>query len=207
MTRLVVLGAGGHAKVVADMAGLLGHEVTAYVDEDGSRLASDIHGITVVGGLDDVRDLPVALGIGDNQARLRRYQHLVGDGRQVMTLVHPSAILASTVALGAGTVVMAGVVVNSDTSVGAAVVLNTACSVDHDCDLADGVHVAPGSRLAGGVSVGTGALVGIGSSIVPLRQVGDWAVCGAGSVVVGDVPDGCTVKGVPARGRRRRRRI
>lgn len=199
MTPLVVLGAGGHAKVVADIAVLLGHEVVAYVDERGGGAVTEPGAAPIVRCLEDAPDLPVVLGIGNNRARLSRFQHLVEAGHQVVTLVHPHAVLASTVALGTGTVVMAGVVVNSAAAVGAAAVLNTSCSVDHDCSLADGVHVAPGSRLAGGVTVGTGALVGIGSSVLPLRTIGKWAVCGAGSVIVDDVADGRTVKGVPAR--------
>lgn len=199
MNALVVLGAGGHAKVVADIAGLLGHAVAAYVDEGDSSTGTEVHGVPVVGSLDDVPGLPVALGIGENRARLTRYEHLIHVGRQIVTLVHPHAVLASTVALGTGTVVMAGVVINSDTRVGAAAVLNTSSSVDHDCILGDGAHVAPGAHLAGGVTIGTGAFLGVGTSVVPCRAVGAWAICGAGSVVVDNVDAGRTVKGAPAR--------
>lgn len=199
MSRLVVLGAGGHAKVVADIAGRLGHEVAAYVDERRAHTSVNMRGAAIVDGLADVPGLPIALGIGDNRARLSRLRAIAVNGHEIMTLVHPSAVLASTVTLGTGVVVMAGVVVNSDVSVGDAAVLNTSCSIDHDCAIGDGVHICPGSHLAGGVTVGTGTFVGIGTNIIQLRNIGDWAVCGAGSVVVSDVPARRTVKGSPAR--------
>lgn len=199
MRPLVVLGAGGHAKVVAELAALLGHDVLAFVDEGGERAGTAVHGIPVVASLAELPDHPVALGIGDNRARWARYGSLAAAGRTVAALVHPGAIVSRTVVLGAGTVVMAGVVINADARVGTAAVLNTASSTDHDCRVGNGSHLAPGSRLAGGVTVGTGVLVGLGAVVLPLRSIGDWAVCGAGSVVVHDVEPGRTVKGAPAR--------
>ena len=199
MTALVVLGAGGHAKVVAEVATLVGHEVQAFVDEGGQRVGTVIHGIPVVGSLTDVPDLPVALGIGDNAARLGHHRSLVAAGRTVVSLVHPSAVVSPTATLGAGTVVVAGVVINCDAQIGAAVLLNTGSSTGHDCQVGDGSHLGPGSRLAGGVVVGVGVFVGVGAVVVPLRSIGDWAVCGAGSVVVHDIEPGRIVKGVPAR--------
>ena len=199
MSAVVVLGAGGHAKVVAEIATLVGHDVQAFVDEGGQRVGTVIHGIPVVGSLKDAPDHPVALGIGDNAARLRRYRALIADGRTVVSLVHPSAIVSPTVTMGAGTVVVAGVVINCDARIGAAVLLNTASSTGHDCQVGDGSHLGPGSRLTGGVTLGVGVFVGVGAAVVPLRNIGDWAVCGAGSVVVHDVEAGRTVKGVPAR--------
>ena len=199
MKPIVVLGAGGHAKVVAETAGLLGYDVRAFVDEGGTRVGIDVHGIPVVANLEAAPEYPVAFGIGDNAARLGRYGALIASGRSVVTLVHPNAVVSRTVEIGPGTLILAGVVVNSDVNIGAAVVLNTSCSADHDCRIGDGAHLAPGSRLAGGVTVGIGAFVGMGTMVLPSRTIGAWAVCGAGSVVVEDVQPDRTVKGVPAR--------
>lgn len=199
MSDVAVLGAGGHAKVVADLARLAGHTVVAFVDESGRAAGTTVAGVDVVASLDERREADVALGIGDNRARRRRFLELVEAGHRVLPLVHPSAVLADGVRLGDGTVVMAGVVVNVDTAVGRGVVLNTGCSVDHDCDVQDGVHLAPGTRLAGGVVVEEGAFLGIASAVTPGRRIGAWTVCGAGSVIVHDVAPGRTVKGVPAR--------
>jgi sugar O-acyltransferase (sialic acid O-acetyltransferase NeuD family) len=199
VTGVVVLGAGGHAKVVADAAAQQGLTVLAFVDERASEPRTTPAGVPVLARLDDAPEGPVALGIGDNAARLARHRALAGAGREPLTVVHPSAVVAPDVLLGAGTIVAAGVVVNSDTVVGQAAVLNTGCSVDHDCVLGDGVHVAPGARLAGGVHVGEGAMMGIASCAVPLVSIGAWAVCGAAAAVVRDVPPHTTVRGVPAR--------
>jgi sugar O-acyltransferase (sialic acid O-acetyltransferase NeuD family) len=199
VTALVVVGAGGHAKVVADVAALAGHEVLAFVDESGRTSGTRLHDIPVLASVDERPEAGVALGIGDNRARWDRYTDLRSRGRDAPTLVHPSAVVDRTVQLGQGTVVMAGVCINADAVVGDAAVLNTGCSVDHDCRLGDAVHLAPGVRLAGAVDVGDGALLGVASAVVPGRSVGEWSVCGAGSVLVQDVPAGRTVKGVPAR--------
>lgn len=199
MTAILVLGAGGHAKVVADIARLCGHTVTAYVDERGTSAGSSIGGVPVISRVEERPSAAVALGIGDNRARSSRHEDLTRRGRDVLTLVHPAAVLASEVRVGAGTVVMAGVVVNSDAVIGAAAVLNTSSSVDHDCTIGDGVHIAPGSHLAGNVTVGAGALIGVGCVIIPGRHIGAWSLCGAGSVIVHDVPAATTVRGSPAR--------
>ena len=199
MSALIVLGAGGHAKVVAEVATLVGHDVQAFVDEGGERVGTVIHGIPVVGSLTDVPHLPVALGIGDNAARLGRYRSLVDAGRTVVTLVHPRAVVSPTATLGAGTVVVAGAVINCDARIGAAVLLNTGSSAGHDCQVGDGAHLGPGGQLAGGVILGVGVFMGVGAVVIPLRSIGDWAVCGAGSVVVHDIAPGRIVKGVPAR--------
>ncbi len=193
-----MLGAGGHARVVADIGRRSGYAIVALVDESGLTVGTTLGGLQVLGDLEDAPDGPIALGIGDCRARLGRYRSLVAAGRELVTLVHPHAALDTSVRLGAGTVVMAGVVVNADATVGEAVVLNTSCSVDHDSRIGDGAHVAPGCHLAGGVTVGEGAFLGIGCAVVPGRRLGAWCVCGAGSVVVRDVPPATTVKGVPA---------
>jgi sugar O-acyltransferase (sialic acid O-acetyltransferase NeuD family) len=200
--RLVLLGAGGHARVVAALAGALGVEVVAVFDDDPARRGATFGGITIEG------PLPVALDAG----LLASCQAIIAVGANAAraaivrraalpwsTLVHPFAWVDPAASLGAGTVVFAGAVVQPGASLGAHVILNTAATVDHDCVLGDFVHLAPGVHLAGEVRVGEGALVGIGASVLPGRVIGAWARVGAGAVVVEDVPAGATVVGVPAR--------
>lgn len=199
MTRVALLGAGGHGKVVIATLASAGHEVVAAYDDDEGRWGQEVLGVPVRGGLDEARRAEAdgfVLAIGSNRDRRRIAGRLE---LPWATVVHPAATVHPSVRLGPGTVIFAGAVLQPDTEVGRHGIVNTGASVDHDCRLGDFVHVAPGARLAGGVEVGEGALVGIGSTLVPDVRVGAWATVGAGAAVVRDVPSGATVVGVPAR--------
>lgn len=201
---VVVLGAGGHAKVVIATLQAAGWTVPAVLDDDPGRLGGRVLGVEVagtVGDLDAWGDVAVVAAVGDNRAR-RRLVARVEAARPAtrwVSAVHPSAVVHPTVRLGPGSVVFAGAVVQPDTAIGAHAIVNTAAGVDHDGRLGDYVHLAPGARLAGGAAVGEGALLGIGCQVLPGRRIGAWAVVGAGATVVEDVADGWTVAGTPAR--------
>lgn len=140
----------------------------------------------------------VIIGIGDNQTRAHLFD-LLSPQSDVMNAIHPSAVIAPDVYLGKGIMVCAGAVVNTGTVLGDNVILNTSCSVDHHNQVGSHAHIAPGSHLGGNVHIGTGAFVGIGSAVIPERTVGDWAVVGAGSSVITDIPPRTTAVGVPAK--------
>jgi sugar O-acyltransferase (sialic acid O-acetyltransferase NeuD family) len=139
------------------------------------------------------------IGIGDNRLRARLFRQLRAQGEQVATVIHPRAVIAPDVTVGAGVVIFAGVVVNTGATIGENVVLNTGCTVDHHNIVADHAHIAPGAHLGGDVRIGEGAFVGIGATVMPQRSVGVWSVVGAGALVHRDVPDRVTAIGVPAR--------
>lgn len=197
--RVVVLGAGGHAKVVIATLQAAGWEVVGVFDDDQATWGGELLGLPVRGPIEAARDVdPVGavVAVGRNRER-----QAVAERVEMpwISVVHPSAVVHESVRLGPGTVVFAGAVIQPDTVVGAHAILNTGASIDHDCRLGDFVHVAPGVRLAGGLVVEEGALLGIGSAIVPGIHVGAWATVGAGAVVVRNVACGATVMGVPAR--------
>lgn len=194
--RLLVVGAGGHAKVVIDAARLAGFDVVAAVGHEGG--AEALLGVPVLLAAQDVAFDVFIAAIGDNAARARAFAAYVAQGLTPATVVHPTAVIAETVTLGAGTFVAAGVIVNVDARVGQDVILNTGCTVDHDCVVGDHVLIGPTASLCGGVSVGTGTLLGAGVSVVPRACIGDNSVVGAGAAVIGDVPDGMVFAGVPA---------
>ena len=195
---LLVIGAGGHGQVVADVARLMGYTLAGFLDDNPDKqMANEL----ILGPISNWRQhLPAqfVLAIGNNLIRARIYQALLADGAKFSVLIHPSAIFASDVSLAAGSVAIAGVIVNPAVRIGCNVILNTACSVDHHCIIEDHVHLAPGVRLGGNVHIGTGTLIGIGALVLPGIRIGKWATVGAGAVVTKDVPDGVTVVGIPA---------
>jgi len=195
--RLVVLGAGGHAKVVLATAIAAGFEVVGVLDDDPAKWEQTVLGVPVTGPIRKVtsEEVSVVLGVGDNQSRER----LAGLGLRWTSVIHPSALVHPSVEIGSGTVVFAGAVIQPDVVIGEHSIINTGATVDHDCVLGAFVHVAPGVHLSGGVKLGNGVFLGIGSAAIPGVTVGDWTVVGAGGIVVEDLPPGVTAVGVPAK--------
>lgn len=200
--RLIIIGAGGHARVVIDVARAAGFDPIAALDPIGED--SICNGVEVFGG-DDMAHRLFAQGnrqgviaIGDNRLRAKLGKWLEDIGFALPCIRHPSAILSASAQIGDGTVVMPLAVVNASARVGRLVIVNTAAVIEHDCHIGDGAHVAPGCRLGGTVSVGAGALIGIGSVIRPEARVGASAVIGAGSTVIGHIDDGQVAFGSPA---------
>lgn len=205
--RVLIIGAGGHAQVVADILfQMRAHgivlEPIGYLDDDPSLAGQNLLGLPVRGSLASLPAImhdAVTVAIGDNLIRRQVYEALRALGEHFLTARHPSAVIASSVQIGPGCMVCAGVVVNPGSVVGANVILNTGCTVDHHNRIGDHVHVGPGAHLGGEVDVGEGALVGIGATVMPRCRVGAWSVVGAGALVRADLPDRVTAVGVPAR--------
>lgn len=194
--RVVVLGAGGHAKVVVSTLRAAGYHVDALFDDDPAKWGRTVAGVTVAGPLQAAAGYGV-IGIGHNRTRQQVAQSL-GDVTWV-SVVHPAAWVDPTAQVGVGSVVFAGAVIQPDAIVGEHSIINTGATVDHDCVVGDFVHLCPGSHLAGGVTLEAGAFAGAGSAVVPGVRLGAWSVLGAGGVAIRDVPPGVTVAGVPAR--------
>lgn len=203
MSRLAVLGAGGHGKVVGDAALLAGWESIAFFD-DAWPGVSTVGPWEVVGSIDalvvESRQFAGAVvAIGDNAARLARLGELERHAITVVSVVHPAAAVSPFAHMSAGSVVFAGAVINPFARIGQGCIISTCASVDHDCELGDGVHVSPGARLGGGVRVGRASWIGIGASVKHGVTIGSDVTVGAGAAVTDDVADGMTVVGVPAR--------
>lgn len=197
---LHIIGAGGHASVVAEIAQLAGFRIVGIYDDDPTRCNAVVllHG--VAGRCMDVPDASlVFVAIGDNTARLVQLTATAEKGAHHPVLIHPSAVVSAHATLGTGTVIMASAVVNPGAAIGKGCIINTGATVDHHCQLGDGVHIAPGVHLAGGVRIGTGTIIGIGSCVIPGITIGEFVVVGAGSVVISDILDRAKVYGNPAR--------
>ena len=204
MTRVLVVGAGGHAKVCIESLVDAGHTVVGAVSREGVPV--EAFPVPVLGTDADVAAVAAALGadavfvaVGDNASRAAVRRKCVAAGLVEVTAVSRFALVSGSAELEGGAAVMAGAVVNASTRVGAGAIVNSRASVDHDCVVGADAHVAPGAVIAGGVRIGAGALVGVGAKVLPNLMVGDGAVVGGGAMVVADVPAGATVVGVPAR--------
>ncbi|WP_257281522.1 acetyltransferase [Endozoicomonas sp. ISHI1] len=204
--ELLILGAGGHAKVVADAALASGQwSGVAFLDDRFPELKF-IGKWSVIGRVTDLKDFIdkfpfMALGVGVNydNHRLTWLEQGLKAGAQFPPVIHPSAVISPFSKIGAGTVVFAGAIVNVDSEIGNACILNTGCTVDHDCMIGDGSHISPGASLAGCVSIGKRVWVGMRASVIQGLSVYSDVVIGAGAVVINDVPVGAKMIGVPAK--------
>lgn len=193
MNRLIIIGAGGHGKVVADIAVKAGYKDVVFLD-DGT--IQDCVGFPVIGktALCSVLEGDKIVAVGNAQVR-ERFQNEM----DAITLVHPDAVIGIDVKISSGTVIMAGAVVNSCTVIGEGCIINTCASVDHDCKLGNFVHIAVGAHLAGDCVVGERTWIGAGATVNNgVRICGD-CIIGAGAVVIRDINEQGTYVGCPAR--------
>lgn len=203
---IIVLGAGGHARVVIDTLQQASRKILGLVDPN-SPPGGEVYGLPVLGGDDVVTQfapdqVELVNALGATRLPLRRRQlfdQFVALGYTFANVIHPSAIVASDVVLGSGVQVMAGAVIQSGAVLCDNVLINTKASVDHDSRIGAHTHVAPGATICGHVTVGEGSMIGSGAVVIQGIQIGSGVVVGAGSVVVSDVADNTQVVGVPAR--------
>ena len=206
MNGLLIIGAGGQGKVVADTALLLGWEDIAFLDDRAATLQPPL-GMPIVGMLENLEAQRAAyfsaiVAVGDAKLRIQLTARCRRAGFDVVSVVHPKAYLSKFASIGAGCAAFAQSAINAGASMGAACIVNTGATVDHDCLIGEGVHICPGAHLAGSVRVGDRSWIGIAATIRQGITIGRDATVGAGAVVVADVPDGSTVMGVPAKPRK-----
>lgn len=197
MSKLVIFGAGGHAKVIADIALKNGYEIAGFLDDNDS--VKEVLGYPVLGKIADCikfKDTCVfAIGIGNNAVRKMIFEKY--SDFEYPTLIHPSACVGIETKIGKGTVVMPLVVVNACAEIGDFTVLNSGCVVEHDCRVGDFTLIAPNTTLCGVVSVGNSVWMGAGSSVNPTVKICDNVIVGSGGVVTKDITEPGTYVGVP----------
>ena len=201
---IIIIGGGGHAKVVIEALHQAGHKVVGAVDTDGAKHGKDVLGVKILVDENAVLSLDssgieLANGLGPIEPRRAIFKRFRDKAFRFATVRHPSAVIADSAIVGEGAQIMAGAVVQPDVTLGENSLVNSRASVDHDCDIGMHAHVAPGATLAGGVRVGDGSLIGAGATVLENVRIGAACMVGAGAAVVGDVADGITVVGVPAR--------
>lgn len=207
MIDTLIIGAGGHGKVVLDIL-KSGDQYRAmgFVDADPKLTGTRVCGLPVFGAVHLLSRLirehrigAVIIAIGDNRARAS-YAKAVDDARiRLINAIHKSAVISPTAVFGRNVVVAANAVVCTETKVGDFSIINTGATVDHECELGQAVHICPGAHLAGRVRVEDNAFVGLGANVIQCLRIGSGAIIGAGAVVLTDIPAGSTAVGVPAR--------
>lgn len=198
--EIIIIGAGGHGKVIADIAEKNGYTYIAFLDDRTSeQLCGSYPIIGVSGDFTKHCEKDFFVAIGNAQVRRRIQEQLEASGIKIATLIHPAATVASDVVLDSGTAVMAGAVINPGAKTGKGCIINTCSSVDHDCVLGDYVHVSVGAHVAGTVAIGDGTWIGAGATVSNNVNITGDCMIGAGAVVVHDITEAGTYIGVPAR--------
>ena len=203
---ILIIGAGGHGRVLADLAFCLGRQVLGFLDRDARLHGTVIDGIKVLGGDECLAEhstdaVSLVNGIGSIlRPDFRRdvYMRLKGLGYQFEALCHPASSVSRSVVFAQGVQMMAGVIVQNGARIGENTIINTGVIVEHDCVVGAHSHLAPGAVVCGDVRIGESCHIGVGAVIVQGLSVGDGALVAAGAVVVKDVPSGARVTGVPA---------
>ena len=200
--KLIIIGASGHGKVVADIAVKNGYDEIEFIDDykfKNPQFEQSCVNWPIVGNTEKLLDIneDIFIAIGNSKARknlMERYSN-----KHIVTLIHPDAIIANNVKIGIGTVIMAGAIINPSTKISNGVIINTSSSVDHDCVVGEYSHIAVGAHLAGTVNVGTCTWIGAGATVSNNINICDNCMIGAGAVVVKDINEAGTYVGVPAK--------
>lgn len=197
MKKIVIIGASGHGKVVADIARLNGYDEIVFLDDVNTGKCC---GYPVVGNSEaiDTINEDIFVAIGNAEVRERIFNKLEEKNKSIATLIHPNAVIGDKVNIGVGTVVMAGAIINPCTEIGKGCIINTSSSVDHDNKIGNFVHVAVGAHLCGTVNVGSKTWIGAGATVINNTSICSECIIGAGAVVVKKIDDSGTYIGVPA---------
>jgi len=204
---VIIIGAGGHGKVVADALAAMGRDIRGFLDADAARWGNTVNGIQVLGddGMLDPRDseeVELANGVGSARSMEMRkavFERSRAMGFRFVTVVHPSAVVSPSAQIREGAQIMAGAVVQPDAVIGEDTVLNNGAIVDHGCLIGAHCHVAPGCALSGNVTIGDASHIGVGATVKQGVRLGSGTLVGAGAVVILDHEGGTALTGVPAK--------
>lgn len=187
-TSLYIYGNGGHAKVVADIARANGYDNLIFLDDNSDMKFNS-----------NLPKHPIIIAIGNALIRQKLQNLVLSRGFELITLIHPTAVIGSDVTIGNGSVVMPGAIINAKSTIGNGVIINSGAIIEHECTIGDFAHICPGVAIAGGTLVGERSWIGIGSSVIQNITIKPDITIGAGSVVVKDILEGSLAYGNPCR--------
>lgn len=209
MHSVILIGGGGHAKAIIEIITMRKeYHIVGITDNKPVKKEKFISGVPIIGNDEKlqtyfqkgIKQAFITLGtVGDTRQRIRLYKMLKEIGFELINVVHPSAIIADSLALGSGNAIMSGSIINTYTTLGDNCIINTGSIIEHDCVIEDHVHIATGAKLAGNVKVREGTHVGIGAIVKQGVTIGRQVAVGAGTVVLEDIPDNVVCAGIPAR--------
>ena len=198
MKKIVIIGASGHGKVVADIARLNGYEEILFLDDNKEIEKCGEYNVVGTTDIFEQFDSEFVVGIGDSGIRKKLMNRLEKSNKRIVTLIHPNAVIAEDVIIGNGSVVMAGAVINPGTRIGIGAIINTCSSVDHDCIIGNYVHVAVGAHICGSVMIGDNTWMGAGSLAINNIHICENCMIGAGAVIIKNLDESGMYIGVPA---------
>ena len=203
MSNLLILGAGGHGKVVAEIAGLMRQwDEIAFLDDN--KECGEVNGHSVIGGLEDYKLHKkkyeyAFVAIGNNKLRIELIERLLEEGIKIPVLIHPFTSISSSAQIDIGSIVIAGAVINTNVNIGKGCIINTLSSLDHDCILEDGVHISPGAQIGGETHIKQNTWICIGASVINNINIGSNVIVASGATVNKDIEHDVLVGGVPAK--------
>jgi sugar O-acyltransferase (sialic acid O-acetyltransferase NeuD family) len=202
--NLIIIGTGGHSRVIADAAMNSGFNLTGFLDLNYKGQDEKILGCDVLGGLSfldtcDTNLILLVIAVGDNNRRSNLSLKLKDKGFSIQTVIHPTAIVSKYCTIGEGCFINAGTIVNAGVVVDDGCILNTGVIVDHECKIGRYCHLAPGVKIAGRTTIDNYSFIGIGATLIESIKIGANVTIGAGSVVINDINSNTTVMGVPAK--------
>lgn len=204
---VIVLGAGGHAKVLIHALKMCSIKILGITDTDPTLVGQEVLGVPIIGTDEEIntfskRSVRLVNGLGSVDLPIVRnkvFEKYKNQGFDFITVIHPSAIVASDAKVGEGVQIMAGAILQPGVRLGDNVIINTKASVDHDCIIGSHSHISPGVTLSGNVHLGYGTHIGTGASVVQSVHIGDSCLIGAGSLVLNDISAGVKAYGCPAK--------
>jgi UDP-perosamine 4-acetyltransferase len=208
--KVIIIGAGGHGKVVLEILQLSGDfGIAGFIDADSARQGERIElagqSYEILGAINQIPKLKkqgvtgAVVAIGDNRIRMGYALEVKKAGLKLISAIHPQSLISPTAKLGENLCIAAGAIIGTEALIGDSCIINTGAILDHECRVGEGVHIAPGAVLAGRVTIESRAFIGMGSRILPCLTIGQNATVGAGAVVIADVPGDATVVGIPAK--------
>jgi UDP-N-acetylbacillosamine N-acetyltransferase len=190
--KIYIYGGSGHGLVVADIARACGYKEVIFIDDGKNNY-------TTFEKIKNNKNIPIIIAIGNNKIRHFLFQKVIDNGFKIVTLIHPSAIVSSSVTIGIGSVIMPNVVINANSNIGKCVILNTSCIIEHENSIGNFTHISPAVALSGNVTIKDFTHIGVNSAIKQGLTIGQNCIIGAGSVVLRNIENNKICFGVPCK--------